>query len=96
LWTSLKAIIPKKIKSLGLGEAMEFAGLIKKWDEIIKEVADKEFVKKSQPVELKKSILIVDCLNSIWANELRFKEEKILEKIKVKTKVKVEKIKFIT
>jgi predicted nucleic acid-binding Zn ribbon protein len=75
---------------------MEIVMLRKRWDEIINEAIDPAFKNKSKAVSLEKNILLVDCLNTVWAAEMRFKEEKIIEKIKEKTEIRVEKIKFIT
>ncbi len=96
-WTSIAWVLPKKIKALGLGKFFRFAELKRGWDEIlIKAVGDK-FKNKSKPVNLKNEVLVVDCLNSIWANELKLRELRILEEIKKRNKqIKIEKISFIS
>lgn len=78
-------------------EAMNFANLQEKWDQTLGQALGADFQKKSRPVKIKNKILFVECLNSVWANELQMKEKIILEKIKGKLKkISVEKIKFIS
>ena len=96
-WTSIAWVLPKKIKSLGLENFFRLSEFKKKWDEIlIKAVGDK-FMNKSKAVNLKNEVLIIDCLNSVWANELKMRESRILEEIKKqRSDLKISKISFIS
>jgi len=98
LWTSLKRLLPSKIRGLGLEKEIEFFNLKKNWDNVLGDTLGRGFKEKSRPEKLKNGVLVVNCLNSVWANELQMREEIILEKIK-KSLAKpalVEKIRFIS
>lgn len=98
MWTSLKKILPGKIRWLGLEKEIEFFNLRKSWDKILSDTLGQGFKEKSRPIKLKNGVLLVDCLNSVWANELQMKEEVVLEKIKTSLgkPALVEKIRFIS
>lgn len=82
---------------MGLEKMIRFSELQQKWDGIISQALGGHFQKKSQPLKIKDEVLLADCLNSVWANELQMKEKIILEKIKKAFKgITVEKIKFIS
>lgn len=96
-WTSIAWVIPNKIKSLGLEQIWRLVELKDDWDNILQRVAGDKFKNKSRPINLKNETLIVDCLNSIWANELRLREQRILEEIKKRSKpIKIVKISFVS
>lgn len=98
MWTSLKRLLPSKIRGLGLEKEIEFFNLKKNWDNVLGDTLGRGFKEKSRPEKLKNGVLVVNCLNSVWANELQMREEIILEKIK-KSLAKpalVEKIRFIS
>lgn len=96
-WTSVAWVMPKKIKALGLEKLFQFAGLKNEWDDILEKIAGRGFKNKSKPINLKNDVLMVDCLNSVWANEFKLREARILEEIKKrKLRIKVEKISFIS
>lgn len=96
MWTSLNKLIYKKSKSLAFKKAIAFSDLQLKWDEIIGESIHPDFSKKSKPYKIESKTIMVDCLNSVWANEFQFKEENILNKIKEKFELEVEKIRFVS
>lgn len=96
-WTSIAWVIPKKIKILGLENFFRFAEFKKSWDEILIKAAGAKFINKSKITNLKNEVLIVDCLNSVWANELKMREGRILEEIKkISAGLKISKISFIS
>lgn len=93
----IKKILPAKLRRLGLEKAMRFSELQKKWDRMISQALGGHFQKKSRPLKIKNEVLLVHCLNSVWANELQMKERIILEKIrKAFRDIVVERIKFIS
>lgn len=96
-WTPVSWVIPKKIKHLGLEKLFQFTELKSEWDDILEKTANRGFRNKSKPINLKNNVLMVDCLNSVWANELKLREARILEEIKKRgMRLKVEKINFIS
>ena len=95
-WTSISWVIPKKIRELGIERLFQVAELKNEWDEILAKILGDKFTKKSKLINLKNEVLVVDCLNSVWANELRLRETRILEEIKNKnSQLKINKISFI-
>ncbi|KKT25992.1 MAG: hypothetical protein UW11_C0022G0024 [Parcubacteria group bacterium GW2011_GWA2_43_9b] len=96
-WTSISWVIPKKIKQFGIERLFQFSDLKNEWDAILAKTAGDKFKNKSKPINLKNEVLVVDCLNSVWANELRLREIRILEEIKNKnSQLKINKISFIS
>lgn len=97
MWTAIQKIIPRKIRQLGLGTIIYLFQLQKDWEDLTVKIAGPIFVKKSKPIQLQNKILIVDCLNSVWANEFQMKEQELLREINKKYKnALVEKIRFIS
>lgn len=95
--TGIRRIIVSKIKGLGLEKAFLFGRLQTSWDGILKECLDEQFCGKSRPLRISGASLTVDCLNSVWASEMRFKEEDLLKAIQDNIKqMKIEKINFIS
>ncbi len=96
-WTSISWFIPQKIKSLGLERVWQLLELKNDWDNILEKIAGDKFKNKSKPINLKNKVLMVDCLNSVWANEFRLRELRILGEIRKRNKqIKIEKISFIS
>lgn len=96
MWTSLKKILPSKIRSWGMERAVKFYEIQQGWDDVLRGLLGPIWTKKSKPVKLTNEILFVDCLNSIWANELQIKEERILKAVREKfKKSEIERIRFI-
>jgi len=93
----IKKILPAKLRRLGLEKAVEFEKMRHDWDGILSAAVDPAWQKKSRPLKIKNEVLLVHCLNSVWANELQMKERIILEKIrKAFRNIVVERIKFIS
>lgn len=96
-WTSISWVIPKKIKHLGLEKLFQFTDLKNEWDDILEKAAGSGFKNKSKLINLKNDVLMVDCLNSIWANELKLREARLLDEMKRRRiSIKVEKISFVS
>lgn len=95
-WTSIARVIPNKVKSLGLERVWLFLKVKDDWDDVLEKTAGVNFKNKSKPINLKNNVLVVDCLNSVWANELKLRELRILEELKKrKPQIKISKISFI-
>lgn len=96
-WTSIAWVLPKKIKILGLERIFKLADLKKNWNEVLIRAAGDRFVNKSKVINEKNEVLIVDCLNSVWANELKIREGRLLEEIKKQHNgLKINKISFVS
>ena len=92
---SIKKILPFKIKSLGLESAMKWRRLQQEWDEILKEALNPAWKGKTRPIKLANKTLVVDCLNSVLASELRLNQNRIFKKIPPFFRKEIETIKFI-
>lgn len=80
-----------------MGEAVDFLKLQKNWEQIIEVSAGEKFKKRSKPVKIKNRTLMVDCTNSVWANEFLMRRERILKEVNGKfKKLKIEKIVFVS
>lgn len=96
MWTSIKKIIPGKIKALGLEKEMELLKLQSGWDNLIGDFLGDKFKKKSKIIKLKNKVLFVDCLNSVWANEFQMKEVRLMKGIHGNFRASdIERIRFI-
>ncbi len=62
------------------------ARLQTEWDDVVVESLGSGFRKRARPVKITNDVLLVDCIGSVWANELQLKEFKILAKLKEKNK----------
>jgi len=97
LLVSIDKIIKTRARCLGLGRAIVFQRLIKQWDNLLAGVLGKRIKGKTCLDKIENKTLVIDCLNSVWASELRLKEKTILKEIKKRFKESnVEKIRFIS
>lgn len=97
MWVSIQKILPSKKRSLGLEASFAIYTLQARWDQIIGAILGPAFQKKAKPMKIKDKVLLVDCLNSIWANEMQMKEKIIMERLKRSfPKMGIERIKFIS
>lgn len=95
-WTSLKKILPEAVLKLNLGTVLEFNHIALKWDETLTDLFGDDFKNKTRPISLKGGVLLVDCLNSVWASELNFKKEPIRKYLNANFKKEIVKeIKFL-
>ncbi len=93
---ALKKILFSHIKKNNSRHKLKLALIFSFWDEIITEICGEKYKNASKPAYLKNSILKVDCLNAVWANEFQLYEDKIRKAINQKlNKGEIKKIKFI-
>jgi len=94
--TEVKKILPFCANKLGLGIVLEFHQLFLNWDKILTGVFGDNYQNISRPISLKNKTLIIDCLNSVWASELQFKQEIIINQVnKFFNKEAIKEIRFI-
>ena len=97
MWTPLKKIIPQAASRLRVGEGLKQGDFLNNWDQHIGTCLGEGFKKKSKPVSFKNKILVIDCLNSVWASEFNLRREKLMRWLKKKLgRDKIEKIKIIS
>jgi len=96
MFVSVQKLLPAKLRNLGLKKEFDFNNLKKNWDQIIVAALGQGFENKSRPLFFEYNVLTVDCLNSVWANELRLKETLLLKILQKEFKeIKTEKIHFM-
>jgi len=78
-FTSLKAVIVKKIDSLGLGEFIKESLVKTKTEEFLNKYIERREVKF---VNFKDKVIYLRCSNNIVANELRYMVSPLKEHIK--------------
>jgi len=97
MWFSLNKILPFNINKLGLNQVVEINEICSRWDNCLAGLFGASYKGKAKPMSLKDKILIVDCLNSVWASELQMKQERIKDDLNGNLKKDaVERIKFIS
>ncbi|MBI4709323.1 MAG: DUF721 domain-containing protein [Candidatus Portnoybacteria bacterium] len=97
MWVTLKKILPFTINKLNLGPVLEFNQLALGWDKILVELFGEVYRNKTKPVSFKDKVLIVDCLNSIWASDLQLKQIRIIQHLnQLFGKELIEKMRFIS
>ncbi|OGZ33791.1 MAG: hypothetical protein A2174_02145 [Candidatus Portnoybacteria bacterium RBG_13_41_18] len=96
MWAAIKKILPLNINKLGLGPILAFGELNIEWDNLLTGILGFNFKNVAKPVSIKNNILVVDCLNSVWASELQIHQEKIIAQVnKFFKKEPIQKIIFI-
>lgn len=97
MWTTIRKIIPFNINKLGLGHLLAINEISSGWNKMISCAIGENCKNKARPVSLKDKVLTVDCLNSVWASELQFKQAEIIKEINKNLKREaVSKIVFIS
>lgn len=74
----LEHLIPKALQNAGIASKVASAVVLDRFNNVIIEIFGRSILKKIRPLYLKDQILTVACLNSVVAQELRFREEEIL------------------
>ena len=87
--------LKKSINKAGLGKQVEAYQVCDLWNNIIEEIFTKEVAEKSQAIKYKDGTLTVAVLNSVFAQEFKFKEEEIKNEMNKEIRYKaVRKIRF--
>ena len=96
-FTKIGGIIPQKVRQLKLESQFKKQQIFHLWDRIVEDVCGPKFKDKSKPQNIRNKTLFIDCLNSIWANELRFSKNNFIKKInKELQEVVIEEVRFIS
>ncbi len=82
-FTSLKAVITKKIASLGLGDFMQEAMVQNQTEEFLGKYKERGEIKFQN---FKDKVIFLQCSNNIIANELRYMVEPLKNHLKEKCK----------
>lgn len=79
--TSINNDLKKSIQKAGIGREMEAFQICEFWEKTIEGIFTKEIAEKSQAIKYKNGTLTVAVLSSVLAQEFKFKEKEIKEKI---------------
>jgi predicted nucleic acid-binding Zn ribbon protein len=71
-------ILPRVLELMGLDDRFEEARLIQGWAEVVGPV----IANKSRPRVLRDGILFIEVENSVWMQELWFRQRQIIECLK--------------
>jgi len=71
-------ILPRVLHLMGLDDRFEEVKLLKGWERVVGAV----IAQKSRPRMLKDGILFIEVENSVWMQELWFRQKQIVERIK--------------
>lgn len=86
--------LKKSIKKAGISKQIEAVTVCDVWESVICEIFGLQVADKSKAIRFKGGVLTVAVLNSVLAQEFKFKEEEIKSKINQKKAGFVKKIRF--
>lgn len=84
----------KSIKKAGIVRQIEAVTVCDIWEDVICEIFGEQVKDKSKAIHFKDGVLTVAVLSSVLAQEFKFKEEEVKEKINKKKSGFVKKIRF--
>lgn len=70
-------IIPAVFRNLGIAGRLEEARLVEEWDRIVGDL----LAERSNPVEVREGVLLIEVCDNAWMQELRFHQNRIIAKI---------------
>ena len=92
----LDKLLDKTIKKSGISEKVQAALLLDEFDGIVKEIFGHKITNKVKPLYVKNKILTIACLSSIVAQEIKFKEERIVDELNKKaTSHSIDRLRYI-
>jgi predicted nucleic acid-binding Zn ribbon protein len=85
-------ILPDVLKRLRVAEKTEEVKLLHEWPEIVGEAVSR----RSQPLAVRKGLLVIAVENSAWMQEIRFHQKELLERVRQRhPKLKVKGIRLV-
>lgn len=87
--STIKGGLKRSINKAGIVRQVDAARACEFWQEVISEMFTKEVATKSHAIRCKNGVMTVAVLSSVFAQEFKFKEEEIAEKINRKMNAKV-------
>jgi predicted nucleic acid-binding Zn ribbon protein len=70
-------ILPRVLEIMGLEDKFEEAKLVKGWEAVVGAVV----ASKSRPRTMREGILYIEVENSVWMQELWYRQKQIIERI---------------
>ena len=97
MFHSIGRDLKKSINKAGISREIEAFQICESWQKVIEVIFTEEVAKKSQAIKYRNGALTVAVLNSVLAQEFKFKENEIKEEINKKAEYNaVRKIRFET
>ncbi len=81
MFRDIGSLLPKSIKRAGLARQIKAAQVLKIYEEIVRQYLPDSLASKLKPLYVRDKTLTVASLSSVIAQEMRFKERELLEKI---------------
>lgn len=78
---SIGDYLKKSVNKAGVGKQVQAAQICQFWQIIAGEIFGREVAEKSQAIRFKNSTLTIAVLNSVLAQEFKFKEGEIIYKL---------------
>ena len=95
MFVSIKKILSPISERISFGGGVEIYSIKKAWPQI-REIFLKGKEGKIEPLHFKKGTLTISCPNSVWANELKLRQNNIIKKLNEALKEnKVERLKYV-
>ncbi len=82
--TSIKGHLTRSINKAGIYKQVEAARVCDLWGEIIENMFNADVAKGSKALKCKGGVITIAVLSSVLAQELKFKEQEIIEAINKK------------
>jgi len=87
--TPLNNLLGDSLKRAGIHNQVSSAMVLEQFEKIIREFFGHEGAKHVKPLYIKDKILNVACLSSVFAQELKFREREIMERLNKENKTAV-------
>ena len=93
MFHSLGEIIKKTVKKAGIGNQVETALVLEDFSAVLTTIMGEKIGKSVKPMYIRNKTLTIACLSSVIAQEIKFKEQKIIKTLNQKySKEVVEKL----
>lgn len=91
---NFKKLLQKSLQKAGITKQVQASLVLEDYTHAISEIFGKAIEDKARPIHLKEGVLSVACISSVVAQELKFKEQEILEKINSEGKI-VDRVRYV-
>jgi len=82
----LKNILPKYIRTTGIGRQIETAQAIEEFNKILVEMFGEGILKKARALHIRNKVLAVSCLSSVLTQEIYLRRNKIIKEMNKRLK----------
>jgi len=93
--STIKSGLKRSINKAGIGKQVDAARVCEFWQEVVGDIFTPEVAHKSHAIRCKNGVMTIAVLNSVFAQEFKFKEGEIIDEINKKMgAIIVNKIRF--